>query len=117
MPSAARSRSASRSISIASLPPHSKIVGTIRCAQLAATFFAVRVEPVNEILSIGLSVRAWPVSGRPVIVVKRNSHGANFSKVSAIHMPTPGVYSLGLKTTAFPAASAYAIDPIGVKSG
>ncbi len=29
----------------------------------------------------------------------------------------PGVSSLGLNTTALPAASAYAIDPIGVKTG
>ena len=32
-------------------------------------------------------------------------------------MPTPGVYSLGLKTTVLPAANAYEIEPAGVKSG
>ena len=31
--------------------------------------------------------------------------------------PTAGVSSLGLNTTALPAASAYAIEPIGVKTG
>ena len=35
----------------------------------------------------------------------------------ARYWPTPGVYSLGLKTTVFPAASAYAIEPSGVKTG
>ncbi len=29
----------------------------------------------------------------------------------------PGVYSLGLKTTVLPAARAYAMEPIGVKTG
>jgi len=31
--------------------------------------------------------------------------------------PTAGVSSLGLNTTAFPAASAYAIEPMGVNTG
>ena len=33
------------------------------------------------------------------------------------HSPVAGVSSDGLNTTAFPAASAYAIEPIGVNTG
>ena len=89
----------------------------MRSAQAAATFFAVLVEPVNEILSTGDSVSALPVSGKPVRQVKISAKGAIFAKLVASQCPTPGVNSLGLKTTVFPAASAYAIEPIGVKIG
>ena len=100
-----------------SLPPHSRTTGIIRAAQICPTIFAVLVDPVNEILSIALSVSALPVSGNPVIVVKIESNGATCLNVSLNQEPTPGVYSLGLKTTALPAANAYAIDPIGVNAG
>ena len=89
----------------------------MRSAQAAATFFAVLVEPVNEILSTADSVSAFPVSGKPVRQVKISAKGAIFAKLVASQCPTPGVNSLGLKTTVFPAASAYAIEPIGVKIG
>ena len=60
---------------------------------------------------------AFPVSAKPVIVVNTPANGAITLKLSWIHIPTPGVNSLGLKTTVFPAAKAYAIEPIGVKIG
>ena len=100
-----------------SFPPHSRTTGIIRSAQDAATFLAVLVDPVNEILFTADSVNAFPVSGNPVTVVKIFSKGAIWANESASHFPTPGVYSDGLNTTVFPAASAYAIDPIGVKIG
>ena len=104
--SAARSISASAATKTGSLPPHSRTTGTIRSAQAAATFFAVLVEPVNETLSTADSVSAFPVSGKPVTQVKMSANGAMFAKLSASQRPTPGVNSLGLKTTVFPAASA-----------
>ena len=66
----------------------------------------MRVDPVKEILSTALSVRAIPVSGSPVTVVKISANGATSVKLDARYAPTPGVYSLGLKTTVLPAASA-----------
>ena len=100
-----------------SFPPHSSTTGVICVAQAAATNFAVRVEPVKDSLLIAEVHSAFPVSPKPVIVVKIPENGAMALKLSLIHIPTPGVYSLGLKTTVFPAANAYAIEPIGVKIG
>ncbi|CAB4335247.1 unannotated protein [freshwater metagenome] len=104
--SAANLISASFATITGSFPPHSKTTGIIDSAQLAATFFAVLVEPVNEILFTLDCVKAFPVSGNPVTVVKMFSKGATWANESASHLPTPGVNSDGLKTTAFPAASA-----------
>ena len=98
--------SASRSIRTGSFPPHSRTTGVIRSAQVAATFFAVRVEPVKEIFPTLLSVSAIPVSGVPVMTVKMSENGATRLKVSPSQAPIAGVYSLGLNTTVFPAASA-----------
>ena len=89
-----------------SFPPHSKTTGVIVVAHWAATIFAVLVDPVNEILSTPLVHNAPPVSPSPVIVVRTSAKGATSLKVSSNHIPTPGVYSLGLKTTVFPAANA-----------
>ena len=100
-----------------SLPPHSRITGVIVVAHCAATNFAVRVEPVKANLSTPLSQRSLPVVPRPVMHVKISANGATSAKVLANTIPTPGVYSLGLNTTVFPAASAYEIEPIGVNIG
>ena len=89
-----------------SFPPHSRTTGVIWVAHAAATSFAVRVDPVNESLLIAEVQRAFPVSPKPVIVVKTSSIGATALKLSLSHIPTPGVYSLGLNTTVFPAAKA-----------
>ena len=86
-------------------------------AHAAATNLAVRVEPVNDNLSTPLRHNALPVSAKPVIVAKMSAKGATELKLSYSQTPTPGVYSLGLNTTVFPAANAYAIDPTGVKIG
>ena len=98
--------SASAATITGSLPPHSRTTGTILSAHDAATFLAVLVEPVNEILLTADSVKARPVSGVPVTVVKIAAKGATSINVSANHLPTPGVNSEGLNTTALPAASA-----------
>ena len=86
-------------------------------AHVAATTMAVFVDPVKANLSTCASHRARPVSPRPVTQRKIFGNGATSANVRASHTPTPGVYSLGLNTTVFPAARAYAIDPIGVKIG
>ncbi|CAB4540299.1 unannotated protein [freshwater metagenome] len=86
-------------------------------AHWAATSFAVRVDPVKESLSTPLVQSAPPVSPRPVIVVKISAKGATSLNTSSSHIPTPGVYSLGLNTTVLPAANAYEIEPTGVKIG
>ena len=104
--SAARLISASAATITGSFPPHSRTTGVIVVAQDAATNFAVRVEPVNANLSTPLSHRSFPVAPRPVMQVKISANGATSAKVCANTIPTPGVYSLGLKTTVFPAASA-----------
>ena len=104
--STARSRFASAATITGSFPPHSKTTGVMFVAHAAATNLAVLVEPVNDNLSIALVQRAFPVSAKPVIVVKMSANGATTLKLSSSHTPTPGVYSLGLKTTVFPAASA-----------
>ena len=75
-------------------------------AHWAATNLAVRVDPVNESLSMPLAQSALPVSPKPVMVVRISAKGATSLKLSSSHTPTPGVYSLGLKTTVFPAAKA-----------
>ena len=106
MASAARLISASSATITGSLPPHSRTTGVIFAAQAAATNFAVRVEPVKANLSTPLSQRSFPVAPSPVTQVKISAKGATSAKVFAKIAPTPGVYSLGLNTTVFPAASA-----------
>ena len=78
---------------------------------------AVRPDPVNASLSIRARHSAPPVSPRPVTTCSTSRPCTTSRKLSASHSPTPGVYSLGLNTTALPAARAYAMDPIGVKTG
>ena len=115
--SAARLMSASAATITGSFPPHSSTTGVIDAAQVAATTFAVRVEPVNASLFTPLSQRNFPVSPSPVMQVNIRDEGATSAKVSASSFPMPGVNSLGLNTTVFPAASAYEIEPIGVNIG
>ena len=100
-----------------SFPPHSRTTGVIVLAQVAATTIAVFVEPVKANLSTCASHNARPVSPYPVTHKKIFENGATSANVRESQTPTPGVYSLGLNTTVFPAASAYAIEPIGVKIG
>src|SRR5690606_23413948 len=102
---------------IASLPPASSTTGVSVSAQAAITCFAVVVEPVNESLSTPDRHSAAPVSPVPCTTWKTGGPDTTSAKVSASHWPTAGVCSLGLWTTALPAASAYAMDPSGVKTG
>src|SRR4051794_41906943 len=77
----------------------------------------VGADPVNA----SLSTPAWhggaPVPPNPVTTWNTGCSGTTSLNASASHTPTAGVYSLGLKTTALPAASAYAVEPIGGDNG
>ncbi len=115
--SAAASRLASADTSRASLPPHSATIGVRFSAQAAITFLAVFVEPVNAILSTPLLARKLPVSPKPVTSWSTGYSGTTSANELTSQPPTPGVNSLGLNTTALPAASAYAMEPIGVNTG
>ncbi len=103
---------------MASLPPHSSSTGVSVSAQAAMIFFAVAVEPVKAILSTPDRHSAAPVApaaGDQLRAPAARAPPRRSWRTS--HRPTAGVYSDGLKTTALPAASAYAIEPIGVKTG
>ena len=105
--SAAASRSASSSTISASLPPASISTGVSVSAHAAITCRAVAGDPVKATLSTpaaheraaGLAVAGHDLEHRPA--GDRLKEGP-----SASHSPMPGVYSLGLKTTALPAARA-----------
>src|SRR5262245_7509910 len=109
----AASRSASASMIIASLPPHSTSTGVSVSAQAAITCLPVRVDPVNASLSTPERHRAAPASPPPCTACSTGCSGTTSANASTSHWPTVGVYSLGLKTTALPAASAYPIEPSG----
>ena len=102
---------------IASLPPHSSRTGVSVSAQAAITFLPVAVEPVNATLSTPDRVSAAPTSPRPNTIWKTGCSGTTSANRSTSHRPTAGVYSLGLNTTALPAARAYPIEPMGVRTG
>ncbi len=86
-------------------------------AHAAMTLRPVRADPVKASLSTPPRQSASPVAPRPVTTCTRGCSGIASAKRAASQLPTAGVYSLGLKTTALPAASAYPIDPIGVYTG
>src|SRR5688572_19909162 len=98
----------------ASLPPASMTTGVNVCAHAAMTRFPVAVDPVNASLSTPATHSAAPVRPSPVTTCSTGCSGTASCHRSASHTPTAGVYSLGLNTTALPAASAYEMDPIGV---
>ena len=62
-------------------------------------------------------VAAAPVAPAPVTTWSRSGSANVCFAISASFTARSGVNSLGLNTTALPAASAYAIEPIGVNSG
>src|SRR5882757_3483907 len=115
--SAALVRSASSSTISESLPPASISTGVRFSAHAAMTFLPVAPQPVNANLSTAAVHSALPVSPRPVTTWNTGRPPTTSVNLSASHSPTPGVYSLGLNTTALPAASAYAMEPHGVKTG
>ena len=100
------------------MPPHSTSTGVSVSAQVAITRLAVAVEPVKATMPMPCARQsAAPVSPNPVTTCSTGCPSTISASASASAIPTPGVSSLGLNTTALPAASAYAIDPIGVKAG
>src|SRR3954451_18899709 len=115
--SAAADTSASASTISASLPPASMTTGVRVSAQAAMTFLPVAVEPVNATLPTPERHSAAPTSPSPCTACSTGCSGTTSANVSTSHCPTAGVYSLGLSTTALPAASAPEIDPIGVTIG
>src|ERR1700733_5275534 len=115
--SAAASRSASSATRNASLPPHSATIGVRFSAQAAMTFLAVAAEPVKAILLTPLRARCSPVGPAPVMSCSTGCSGTTSANELTSQRPTAGVSSLGLNTTALPAASAYAIEPVGVNTG
>ena len=104
--SAAAGMSASASTSSASLPPPSMMTGTSPSAQACITCLPVAAEPVKAILSTPARHSASPVAPKPVTSCSTGCSGTTCANVSTSQAPVPGVYSLGLKTTALPAARA-----------
>ena len=90
-------------------------------AAAVITLRAVAAEPVKAILATPLRASASPVEPGPVISWSTGSGAPKMPSASpndsTSHSPVAGVSSDGLKTTAFPAASAYAIEPTGVNTG
>ena len=70
------------------------------------TLRPVRAEPVKASLSTPAVHSALPVSPNPVTSCSTGCSGTTSAKASTSHLPMAGVYSLGLKTTALPAARA-----------
>jgi len=90
-------------------------------AAAASTFRAVAADPVKAILPTPLRTSASPVGPAPVTSWSTGTWSPKMPSASlnacTSQFPVAGVSSDGLKMTAFPAASAYAIDPIGVNTG
>ena len=105
--SAAAATSASSLTIMASLPPHSISTGTRFSAQVAITFRPVEAEPVKAILSTPARHSSAPVAPDPVSSCSNpGCSGTASAQADTSQAPTPGVYSLGLNTTALPAARA-----------
>ena len=102
---AARSRFASASTIIGSLPPSSRLTGVSVSAARTMTLLPVLTEPVNMTMSTS-STSAAPVSPRPVATAKTPSGMPHSASISAMSSYVSGVTSDGLRTTALPAASA-----------
>src|SRR5271156_7143499 len=96
---------------MASFPPHSTMAGTRLSEHGESTRLPVAVEPVNAILSTPARHSAAPVSPNPVTsdTMPAGAFGFAAANESTRNEPMAVVYSLGLRTTAFPAARAYAI--------
>ena len=113
---AARSRSASESTIIGSLPPSSSETGVRVLAARSMILRPVRVEPVNITMSTS-SISAAPVSPRPVAGWKTCSGMPHSRSASAMSSEVSGVISLGLRMTALPAISAGMQSPNELVSG
>ncbi len=104
--SAAADTSASSATISASLPPHSITTGVRVGAQLAMTLRPVAADPVKAILSTPAWHSASPVAPSPVTSCSTGCSGTARANASTYQRAMAGVYSLGLNTTAFPAANA-----------
>ncbi len=90
-------------------------------AAAAITLRAVAADPVKATLATPLRASASPVDPGPVISWNTGCSSPKMPSASVnartSQSPVAGVSSDGLNTTAFPAASAYAIEPTGVNTG
>ena len=102
---AARSRSASASTIIASLPPSSRLYGISRSAARCAILLPVRVDPVNWMKSAS-STSAEPVAPAPVRHSSTPGAPTSSRQPRTISRVATGVSSDGLMATAAPANSA-----------
>ncbi len=93
------------------------MTGISLSAQACIAFVAVAAEPVKEILSTPARHSASPVAPNPVTSCSTGASGTTCANTSASQAPAPGVCSLGLNTTALPAARAYAMEPTKVNTG
>src|SRR5262249_29367301 len=92
-------------------------MGVRFCAHAAITLRAVGLDPVNAILLTALSASASPVVPAPVIGCSTGFSGTTSANELTSQPPTAGAYSLGLNTTALPAARAAAREPSAGHTG
>ena len=112
---AARSRSASASTIIGSLPPSSSSTGVSRAAARSITRRPVSGEPVTHTMSTW-STRAAPVAPAPMTTCSRSRGSTRFIASTARLTPS-GASSDGFTTTALPARSAGMVSPRARLSG
>jgi hypothetical protein len=115
--SAAASTSASSNTITGALPPSSRWTRLRSSAAALATSRPARTLPVIETMAGALwATRAAPVARSPTITFITPS-GRNSLISSAIQMVVTGVVSLGLRTTALPAAIAGANFHTAIMNG
>jgi hypothetical protein len=109
MASAAASTSASSKTITGALPPSSRCTRLTSCDAASATCMPARTDPVMAtICGVGWLTTSRPVSRSPVMTLSTPG-GRNSAAISPSSSVVSGVVSLGLITTALPAASAGAI--------
>ena len=114
---AARSRFASSSTIIGSLPPSSSVSGRSRSAAFSASCLPTSVEPVKCSMST-CSTSAPPTSLPLPFATRNTSSGAPISRIaSAISSELSGVMPAGFSTTVLPAMSAGIASPKLFTSG
>ena len=109
--------SASANTTTGALPPSSKWARFSCCAAETATEMPARIDPVIDTSpGIGCSTSILPVCPSPLMTL--NTPGGRISPASSASLTVDsGVVSLGLRTTALPAAMAGAIFQIAIISG
>ena len=115
--SAAAAMSASSNTTTGALPPSSRWTRLSDVAALPATSLPARTEPVTDtIAGTSWAIIALPVSRSPQITLSTPG-GRNSAAISASTVVLAGVVSLGLSTTALPAAIAGANFHTAIISG